>query len=96
MPSFEIDVADSRGTEDDEEHGSCTVQAEADAATLSKEIAGLDEDISVWEGDKKASTEVGCAFLAGWQQDSVDASSRISSGTAMPYRRTGANSRRLA
>ena len=36
-------------------------QAEADAATLSKEIAGLDEDISVWEGDKKASTEVGCA-----------------------------------
>merc|ERR1719321_2568492 len=33
-------------------------KAEADAATLSKEIAGLDEDISVWEGDKKASTEV--------------------------------------
>jgi hypothetical protein len=31
---------------------------EADAATLSKQIAGLDEDISVWEGDKKASTEV--------------------------------------
>merc|ERR1719386_594952 len=26
--------------------------------TLSKEIAGLDEDISVWEGDKRASTEV--------------------------------------
>ena len=39
-------------------------QAEADAATLSKEIAGLDEDISVWEGDKKASTEVGCASSA--------------------------------
>jgi len=33
-------------------------KAEADAATLAKEIAGLDEDISVWEGDKKAATEV--------------------------------------
>ena len=43
-------------------------QAEADAATLSKEIAGLDEDISVWEGDKKASTEVGCAFSAAQSQ----------------------------
>merc|ERR1719329_1898606 len=32
-------------------------KAEADAATLAKEIAGLDEDISVWEGDKKAATE---------------------------------------
>merc|ERR1719327_2096107 len=30
---------------------------EADASTLSKEIAQLDEDISVWEGDKKAATE---------------------------------------
>jgi len=33
-------------------------KAEADAMTLAKEIAGLDEDISVWEGDKRASTEV--------------------------------------
>ena len=39
-------------------------KAEADAATLSKEIAGLDEDISVWEGDKKASTEVPDALFA--------------------------------
>merc|ERR1719146_378485 len=31
---------------------------QADATTLSKEIAQLDEDISVWEGDKKAATEV--------------------------------------
>jgi len=33
-------------------------KAEADAATLSKEIAQLDEDISVAEGNKKAATEV--------------------------------------
>merc|ERR1719389_749059 len=33
-------------------------KAEADAATLAKEIAHLDEDISVYEGDKKAATEV--------------------------------------
>jgi len=33
-------------------------KAEADAATLAKEIAQLDEDISVWEGDKKAATQV--------------------------------------
>merc|ERR1719503_387416 len=33
-------------------------KAEADAATLAKEIAQLDEDISVWEGDKKAASEV--------------------------------------
>merc|ERR1719407_263013 len=33
-------------------------KAEADAATLAKEIAQLDEDISVYEGDKKAATEV--------------------------------------
>merc|ERR1719389_1126037 len=31
---------------------------EADAATLAKEIAQLDEDISVYDGDKKAATEV--------------------------------------
>jgi len=31
---------------------------EADAATLSQEIAQLDKDISTWEGDKKAATEV--------------------------------------
>jgi hypothetical protein len=30
----------------------------ADAALLTKEIAGLDEDISVWNGDKKAATNV--------------------------------------
>jgi len=30
----------------------------ADAATLTKEIAGLDEDISIWEGDIKAATNV--------------------------------------
>ena len=38
-------------------------KAEADAATLAKEIAQLDEDISVYEGDKKAATEVtACVF----------------------------------
>merc|ERR1719378_1516644 len=30
----------------------------SDAAQLTKEIAGLDEDISVWEGDIKAATNV--------------------------------------
>merc|ERR1711865_970663 len=30
----------------------------ADAAKLTKEIAGLDEDISIWEGDIKAATNV--------------------------------------
>merc|ERR1719413_141493 len=30
----------------------------ADAATLTKEIAGHDEDISVWTGDSKAATNV--------------------------------------
>merc|ERR1719491_147790 len=30
----------------------------ADAALLTKEIAGLDEDISVWTGDIKAATSV--------------------------------------
>merc|ERR1719221_134291 len=30
----------------------------ADAAMLTKEIAGHDEDISVWNGDKKAATNV--------------------------------------
>merc|ERR1712217_252946 len=30
----------------------------ADAATLTKEIAGHDEDISVWNGDVKAATKV--------------------------------------
>ena len=48
------------------------IQAEADAATLSKEIAGLDEDISVWEGDKKASTEARCASTEGLTEVSVD------------------------
>merc|ERR1712087_1050308 len=30
----------------------------SDAATLTKEIAGHDEDISAWNGDKKAATKV--------------------------------------
>ena len=30
----------------------------ADAAQLGKEIAGLDEDVSIWEGDKNAATKV--------------------------------------
>ena len=38
-------------------------KAEADAATLAKEIAQLDEDISVYEGDKKAATEVNRRFF---------------------------------
>ena len=38
-------------------------KAEADAATLAKEIAQLDEDISVYEGDKKAATEVNRSFF---------------------------------
>jgi hypothetical protein len=33
-------------------------KAVADAAQLGKEIAGLDEDVSVWNGDKKAATSV--------------------------------------
>ena len=39
-------------------------KAEADAATLAKEIAQLDEDISVYEGDKKAATEVNRSFFS--------------------------------
>merc|ERR1719460_1725853 len=30
----------------------------ADVASLTKEIAGHDEDVSVWTGDKKAATKV--------------------------------------
>ena len=45
-------------------------KAEADAATLAKEIAQLDEDISVYEGDKKAATEVPhCVRWAGCFSD---------------------------
>merc|ERR1719158_1562327 len=33
-------------------------KATADAAQFGKEIAGLDEDVSVWNGDKKAATSV--------------------------------------
>jgi len=33
-------------------------KAVADAANLGKEISGLDQDVSVWEGDKKAATSV--------------------------------------
>ena len=39
-------------------------KAEADAATLAKEIAQLDEDISVYEGDKKAATEANRFFFS--------------------------------
>merc|ERR1719326_1414614 len=41
-----------------EQLGASIQKAEADAATLAKEISQLDEDISVWQGDLKASTEV--------------------------------------
>ena len=44
-------------------------KAEADAATLAKEIAQLDEDISVYEGDKKAATEVPAVRWAGCFSD---------------------------
>merc|ERR1719408_1234251 len=33
-------------------------QYTVDAETLGKEIAGLDEDVSIWQGDKKAATKV--------------------------------------
>merc|ERR1719198_291044 len=33
-------------------------KAIADAAQLGKEIAGLDEDVSIWQGDMKAATSV--------------------------------------
>ena len=33
-------------------------KATADAAQLGKEIAGLDQDVSIWNGDKKAATNV--------------------------------------
>merc|ERR1719272_1268496 len=33
-------------------------KAVADAAQLGKEISGLDEDVSIWNGDKKAATSV--------------------------------------
>merc|ERR1719313_2437353 len=33
-------------------------KAEADAATLAKHIQKIDKDISTWEGDKKAATQV--------------------------------------
>merc|ERR1719460_3608747 len=57
-------------------------KAEADAATLAKEIAQLDEDISVYEGDKKAATEVRKAENADYlathkdYSESVDALER--------------------
>ena len=44
-------------------------KAEADAATLAKEIAQLDEDISVYEGDKKAATEVKASFIPALGSD---------------------------
>ena len=52
-------------------------KAEADAATLAKEIAQLDEDISVYEGDKKAATEVtACVF--GLMSDALSPNRRSS------------------
>ena len=52
-------------------------KAEADAATLAKEIAQLDEDISVYEGDKKAATEVtACVF--GLMSDALSPKRRSS------------------
>merc|ERR1719272_2213572 len=33
-------------------------KAVADAAQLGKEISGLDEDVSIWQGDQKAATSV--------------------------------------
>merc|ERR1719265_2753138 len=52
-------------------------KAEADAATLAKEIAQLDEDISVWEGDKKAATEVRELENADYQETHKDYSESV-------------------
>merc|ERR1719316_247387 len=54
----------------------------ADAAQLTKEIAGHDEDISVWGGDKKAATKVRAIEKADYDalhkdySESVDALER--------------------
>merc|ERR550514_2028036 len=52
-------------------------KAEADAATLAKEIAQLDEDISVYEGDKKAATEVREVENADYLQTHKDYSESV-------------------
>jgi len=41
-----------------EQLNAAITKAEADAATLTKQIAKLDEDVSVWSGDQKTATEV--------------------------------------
>merc|ERR1719352_1088467 len=50
----------------------------ADAALLTKEIAGLDEDISVWNGDKKAATNVREIEKADYDATHKDYSESIS------------------
>jgi len=52
-------------------------KATADAATLGKEIAGLDQDISVWEGDKKAATKVRTIEKADYDATHKDYSESI-------------------
>jgi len=56
-------------------------KAEADAATLSREIAALDEDISVWTGDKKAATEVRELAAADYASTHRDYSESVDSIT---------------
>ena len=55
-------------------------KAEADAATLAKEIAQLDEDISVYEGDKKAATEVNRRFFSSRGGSFCEKSSQLGVG----------------
>jgi prefoldin subunit 5 len=50
----------------------------ADAALLTKEIAGLDEDISVWNGDKNAATKVREIEKADYDATHQDYSESIS------------------
>merc|ERR1719486_1076260 len=50
----------------------------ADAALLTKEIAGLDEDISVWNGDKNAATKVREIEKADYDATHKDYSESIS------------------
>merc|ERR1719269_340090 len=52
-------------------------KATADAAQLGKEIAGLDEDVSVWNGDKKAATSVRKIEKADYDATNKDYSESI-------------------
>merc|ERR1719353_1014424 len=52
-------------------------KAVADAAQLGKEIAGLDEDVSVWNGDKKAATSVRKIEKADYDATNKDYSESI-------------------